>query len=374
MNHSDANLLKSRFFVVLKAVLLASALSAFFLAPMLEQMASQKFLVNYYGEFFDVSKSATAVDMLFKPFINFSNYTSNGPYCTFNLGYIFYFGQFIYLYHLIKGNGTSNLTFSFIISNICILFSIGLAPTFGIFSNINVIQFAFRFNIVSIVLLTYVITYSIIQLKNPKIKNFFIIIVVLYSCLNMLLIFYYDRISIEHCYNDQTYDEAFSIYTKSDSYDRFEISGGEYLPANDLYQYKYEDANYIKIVEEDRYNYYLACNKVDGKDVPIEYERNGSHIYFTYTSEFNTLMMLPLTYYKGYSVYAIDSNGNAERLGYEDIGRYKQVAFRNKVGTYDYYCYYEGTTIQKVSLYVSAVTAIATVAVCVIKAKQRVAK
>lgn len=371
MNHSDVNLLKSRFFVVLKAVLLASALSAFFLAPMLEQMASQKFLVNYYGEFFDVSKSATAVDMLFKPFINFSNYTSNGPYCTFNLGYIFYFGQFIYLYHLIKGNGTSNLTFSFIISNICILFSIGLAPTFGIFSNINVIQFSFRFNIVSFVLLTYVITYSIIQLKNPKIKNFFIIIVVLYSCLNMLLIFYYDRISIEHCYNNQTYDEAFSIYTKSDSYDRFEISGGEYLPANDLYQYKYEDANYIKIVEEDRYNYYLACNRVDGKDVPIEYERNGSHIYFTYTSEYDTLMMLPLTYYKGYSVYAIDSDGNAERLGYEDIGRYKQVAFRNKVGTYDYYCYYEGTTIQKVSLYISTVTAIATVVVCVIKAKHR---
>lgn len=97
MNYNDTNLLKSRFFVVLKAVLLASALSAFFLAPMLEQMASQKFLVNYYGELFDVSKSATAVDMLFKPFINFSNYKSNGSYCNFNLGLIFYFGQFIYI-------------------------------------------------------------------------------------------------------------------------------------------------------------------------------------------------------------------------------------------------------------------------------------
>ena len=85
-------------------------------------------------------------------------------------------------------------------------------------------------------------------------------------------------------------------------------------------------------------------------------------------------MMLPLTYYKGYSVYAIDSDGNAVRLGYEDIGRYKQVAFRNKVGTYDYYCYYEGTTIQKVSLFVSALTAIVTVVACVIKMKHRVAK
>lgn len=190
----------------------------------------------------------------------------------------------------------------------------------------------------------------------------------------MALVYYYDSRMIERCYNEQSYEEAYSILIPSDSYDRFQISGGEYLPANDLYQYKYEDAKYIKIVDEDRYNYYLACNSVDGKDVPIEYERNGSHIYFTYTSEFNTLMMLPLTYYKGYSVYAIDSDGNVERLGYEDIGRYKQVAFRNKVGTYDYYCYYEGTTIQKVSLYVSTFTAIVTVVVCVIKAKQRVAK
>lgn len=37
--------------------------------------------------------------------------------------------------------------------------------------------------------------------------------------------------------------------------------------------------------------------------------------------------MVPLTYYKGYSVYVIDFDGNLERLEYEDIGRYKQVAF-----------------------------------------------
>lgn len=341
---------------------------------MLEQMNSQKFMVNYYKEFCDINESAPFKEIIFRAFVNFADYKSSGTEnCIFNLGYLYYFGQLLYIYTLFKRRGKSILTFCFIVSNICILFSLGFAPTFGIFSAINVLQFAFRFNIVSFVLLTYVITYSLLQI-NPKTKCLMIAVIVFYSFINMALVYYYDSRMIERCYNEQSYEEAYSILIPSDSYDRFQISGGEYLPANDLYQYKYEDAKYIKIVDEDRYNYYLACNSVDGKDVPIEYERNGSHIYFTYTSEFNTLMMLPLTYYKGYSVYAIDSDGNVERLGYEDIGRYKQVAFRNKVGTYDYYCYYEGTTIQKVSLYVSTFTAIVTVVVCVIKAKQRVAK
>lgn len=373
-NHSDIDLLKSRFVVIIKAALFSILLSSFFLAPMLEQMNSQKFMVNYYKEFCDINESAPFKEIIFRAFVNFADYKSSGTEnCIFNLGYLYYFGQLLYIYMLFKRRGKSILTFCFIVSNICILFSLGFAPTFGIFSAINVLQFAFRFNIVSFVLLTYVITYSLLQI-NPKTKCLMIAVIVFYSFINMALLYYYDSRMIERCYNEQSYEEAYSILIPSDSYDRFQISGGEYLPANDLYQYKYEDAKYIKIVDEDRYNYYLACNSVDGKDVPIEYERNGSHIYFTYTSEFNTLMMLPLTYYKGYSVYAIDSDGNVERLGYEDIGRYKQVAFRNKVGTYDYYCYYEGTTIQKVSLYVSTFTAIVTVVVCVIKAKQRVAK
>lgn len=79
-------------------------------------------------------------------------------------------------------------------------------------------------------------------------------------------------------------------------------------------------------------------------------------ISFSYTSNYDLLMMVPLTYYKGYSVYVIDFDGNLERLEYEDIGRYKQVAFWVKPGTYDYYCYYEGTSIQKVSLYISVIT------------------
>lgn len=370
-NHNNISLLKSRLFVIIKAALLGILLSSFFLAPMLEQMNSQKFMVNYYKDYLNINESAPFKEIIFRPFVNFIDYRSKGTdNCIFNLGYLFYFGQLIYFYILLKGHGKTILTFSFIVSNIGILFSLGFAPTFGIFSAINVLQFAFRFNIISFILLTYVITYSLLKI-NSKARYLLMAIIVFYSCINMISVYYYDLKMTKRCYNRQSYEEAYSTSALSDSYDNIQLSAGEYLPANDLYQYKDEDASYIKIVLEDRYNYYIACNKINGIDVPIEYKRNGTHIYFTYTSEYETLMMLPLTYYKGYSVYAIDSKGNAKRLGYEDIGRYKQVAFRNKIGTYDYYCYYEGTTIQKVSLYISMFTAIATTVAIAVSKKHK---
>lgn len=326
-NYKDTNLLKSRFSILIKATFLGIGLSAFFLAPMLEQMASQTFLVNRYSQFYNINEATSFKDVLFRQFINFENYYSNGTNnCIFNLGYIFYFGQFIYLYVLTKNKGKTSVTFSFILSNISVLFSLGLALTFGILSNLNVIHFAFRFNIISLVLLTHVITYSLTQI-TLKTRNIFMIIIVVYSCINMALVFHYDFINDDHCYNNQTYYEPFSKSTHNEAYDWLQISNGEYLPVNDVYQYKLDDSSLIKIVEDDRYNYYEACNVIDGKTIPVEYKRNGTKISFSYTSNYDLLMMVPLTYYKGYSVYVIDFDGNLERLEYEDIGRYKQVAF-----------------------------------------------
>ena len=55
----------------------------------------------------------------------------------------------------------------------------------------------------------------------------------------------------------------------------------------------------------------------------------------------------------------INEDGSKTRLEYEDIGRYKQLAFRCKSGSNVYECNYEGTMIQKTSFIISAITAAA---------------
>ena len=110
---------------------------------------------------------------------------------------------------------------------------------------------------------------------------------------------------------------------------------------------------------------FYAFNKVfkNNKWMPhiatVLYERQGTTIRFSYDSDYEELIMLPLTYYKGYRIYLINEDGSKTRLEYEDIGRYKQLAFRCKSGSHVYECNYEGTMIQKTSFIISAITAAA---------------
>lgn len=120
---------------------------------------------------------------------------------------------------------------------------------------------------------------------------------------------------------------------------REEVENGEYLP------YKYD------------MNYLTAGNCIDftsNEHAICSYERTGSKIDFYTNFENDEYIMLPITWYKGYSAYEIDLNGqimkNIEVFSEEYTGR---VLIKASKGQHHYYVYYKGTKLQKISNLIS---------------------
>ena len=213
--------------------------------------------------------------------------------------------------------------------------------------------------------MTYVIAYCLCQMTG-LIRKLLIIFVLAYSICALALMIDMD-VNSDQRYNSFT-EMRNNLMQMGIPYDYAQLSAGDYLPANDVYQYFWEDSKFIKKVNENRHDYEVICTEVDGEYLPLAYERQGTTIRFSYDSDYEELIMLPLTYYKGYRIYLINEDGSKTRLEYEDIGRYKQLAFRCKSGSHVYECNYEGTMIQKTSFIISAITA-AALAVYLMKRK-----
>lgn len=365
INRKDVQILKRTSLTVIKGTILGALLAASFLLPLLEQMSSQKFVVSYYKEFFDAANAPPIKQLLFTPFINGNVLVGNeSPIVLFNLGYVYYFVPLLYLFLLVKKQGRIDVTLSFCIAYFFVFLSLGLIKFTGPLQFLNTFQFYFRFYIVAFPLLTYVIAYCLCQMTG-LIRKLLIIFVLAYSICALALMIDMD-VNSDRRYN--SFAEMSDIMQTDQPYDIAQLSAGDYLPANDVYQYFWEDSKFIKKVNENRHDYEVICTEVDGEYLPLAYERQGTTIRFSYDSDYEELIMLPLTYYKGYRIYLINEDGSKTRLEYEDIGRYKQLAFRCKSGSHVYECNYEGTMIQKTSFIISAITA-AALAVYLMKRK-----
>ena len=357
INRKDVQILKSTFLTVIKGTILGALLAASFLLPLLEQMSSQKFVVSYYKELLDAANVPPIKQLLFTPFVNGIIVAGNeSPIVLFNLGYVYYFVPLLYLFLLVKKQGRIDVTLSFCIAYFFVFLSLGLIKFTGPLQFLNTFQFYFRFYIVAFPLLTYVIAYCLCQLTG-LVRKLLIIFVLAYSICALALMIDMD-VNSDQRYNSFT-EMRNNLMQMGIPYDYAQLSAGDYLPANDVYQYFWEDSKFIKKVNENRHDYEVICTEVDGEYLPLAYERQGTTIRFSYDSDYEELIMLPLTYYKGYRIYLINEDGSKTRLEYEDIGRYKQLAFRCKSGSHVYECNYEGTMIQKTSFIISAITAAA---------------
>lgn len=146
---------------------------------------------------------------------------------------------------------------------------------------VSTIQFVYRLNIITTVLLTYCGGYGIYNLLQNKNKILIPVVVAIIILQYSLMIFTLDI-------NEPNYsaEEAFNLSPTGNS---------EYLPLGT----KFKDKTVRNIFTE----------------TPIEFTRIGSKIEFYYDDTENPMVIhIPLVYYKGYKAYIEEENGSKTEL------------------------------------------------------------
>lgn len=348
-NYHDLALIKKSALTVMKAIILAILLSAWYLLPMIEQMLDQEFWVNKLSEIYSLENNIASISSMYNPFtvLEDDHYSVIG---VINIGLVLVVGQYLYIF--VKKNGIISILF--ILSNIIILMMIGIIPIYKL-DCLSFIQFTFRLYLLLYPLLVFVLVYTLDKL-NLKLGLVIVCLVMLYSVINLGVM----NNSLRNCpdyyfLNNYTTRETIYDFTSiNKDYNSTEISGAEYLPFNTINDYLRE-TTFIKQIN------------VDGQyeDIIYDYDRSFTEISFTYTSDKEKLIMLPLSYYKGYQAYVLDGNDRV-KLDTVNVERYKKVGFYVFEGEHTYICRYEGTLIQHASMFVS----LATVLVLIIKGKK----
>lgn len=189
---------------------------------------------------------------------------------------------------------------------------------------LSIIQFPYRLNIISTLLLSFVSGYAIINAFENKEDIFRILVLV--------IIFIAAKHLSEVKINENSIN--FEILMSGPL-----VANGEYKP--------------IGFSEEDKDVYNL-----NSPDKKINYNKKGSKIFFKYEdSENNLEIHVPLTYYKGYVAYLTKDNGEIIKLNVkkDDNNAHLTVYSEEKI-TGEITVEYKMTIIQKTGYAISIIT------------------
>ena len=336
------NIIKDKKIIIniIKATFVTFLLTAFFTFPMLEQINSQNFFLHHYGSSSDLAASAFlpwqfTINQTIFGFA--SNTLDKTQIMTMNTGLLILFLPIFYLFDINKK--TNKFVKPCFIFGYFFLFMCSSIVPWQYLSIFRIIQFPFRLMVLSTSLLSIVASIAIFEVIEKKHKFIFIILITLSSLntfymLNPVL----NRSLVIN--NDTQYSQLLdgSIVDPyySSSYVRVEVAGADYLPSSFL---DYKNASNI-ITDTNN----VEINKVFNKDY------NSLHFSApTYTD-----IIIPITYYKGYNVYAINDNQKITIEANEYLGR---IMINTDKYT-DFKVVYEKTTIQIISIIISATTLI----------------
>lgn len=328
---------REKIIALAKAVIIAFLLSCFFTLPMLEQLAEQKYILNYYGESSDLASGAMAFWQYFvnKTVFGYSgNALPHDQTMTVNIGWFLTFAPLLWL--LVKKDIRSQyayVTKIMITGYVFMLMPCMLVP-WNHLAILRIMQFPWRMNTIAMVLLTIPASASISFLITKK--HIWTILPVLLSmeCLFHVIPVYTrtfgltSKTSWEDVLDGELCDPCYSAY-----YVRVELAGGDYLP---LSSPDFRERDYV-IRDED--------------DIPVSAEitKKDSTLSFTLSSSLKEAV-LPLTYYKGYHLYQITDSGRKEiPVSKSQNG---MVSAENlKAGKY--ICVYKNTPLRNVSIAIS---------------------
>ena len=267
---------EKRFKNLIIAGIVSLLLSLSFALPYLEQASKNKYNVNEYTNIVIQDTGESLKEMLNISFSSKDAYKS--------VGLIIILGALTSLFSNKKENQNYYIKQLLFIGIILIICSSNKMPWNKLCAkihSISTIQFVYRLNIITTVLLTYCAGYGIYNLFENKKKLLVFIVGVVIILQYSLMIFTLDI-------NEPNYsaEEAFYLSPTGNS---------EYLPLGT----KFKDKTVRNINSE----------------TPIKFTRIGSKIEFLYEDSENPMVIhIPLVYYKGYKAYIESEDGTKTEL------------------------------------------------------------
>ena len=289
-----------RFISLLTNIFLSIVITCFFWAPLLEQIIFGKFNFDACQPIFE-----TLVP-LYLLFIDYPVVQTSKVWYPSGIGLIYYYGIVVFLKRLVCNKFKCDNRFLFTLFFLSIIFILVTCCSFIwkidiFYKSLKFIQFPWRFNIISTVLLTIAFGIMMNDIRfNTVVKTFLIYTIVIFFT-NVVLY-------------------SFNVYSKSVLKD--EIMMGEYLP-------KYFDFNVV-----DNYS-----NKY------IEYEKKDDILNVS-LKKWKNEIEVPLIYYKGYvacgdKCYPVFKTKNG------------LVGIRIDKDATNFKVWYKGTNLYNVTKYIS---------------------
>lgn len=325
---------------IIISIILVVLLTSFFTFGMLEQLLSQDFYLSSNTSLFITSKL-----YIFQLFINDFFYGMSGNYDVSMVTNTGIFLLILPIFNLldIENNDKSFLNHCIFLGIIFMFLTLGII-NLKYFSLISVIQFVWRFISLSCLLLTIPSSICIFNcFKNHHRLIFALLailiglnsIILLYKTINSIYIPLKNNTKYEELIDGSIIDPYYSAF-----YVRVELAGADYLPIDSI---DYKQRKYGIYLEDT--DTFVTDNIKD--EYNIEFDLNLP----------NTSIVVPKTYYKGYSVYNIQNKKLVKLACYQDP-QTKLLAFNTKNTTGTYIVKYEKTLIQKTSIFISITTLI----------------
>ena len=326
INRKDKQLLINTFKTILKGTLLALLLTAWYLLPMLEQLRSQTFWLSINAKYNNIDASTYSLISILKIFSN--EFVPSTGLSLLAFGTI---GIVVLKNKYIKIIGIYSLLMFLII--------LGILPG----EYLNVIQFYFRLYAVIFPLFVAIV---VCLFRNIRSKSIFMICLLSCAIYSLANLYVSNKnvlmVDVKKLSNSASLQEINNVWDSSEvSYNINELSCGDYLPYSEETDYK-NDSRSIKYLDE--------SNKQE--DFIFDYDRNFTELVFTYTNEKEIVLIIPLSWYKGYKAYELIDNKKVE-MDLLCNEQYKEVMIYGESGTHTIEVVYEGTIIQGISLIVS---------------------
>ena len=326
---------KTTIIAVFKAVILAFLFSAFFTLPMLEQLFSNDYYLDYYGSSSDLADGAMP---LWKYFANTtifgysSSALSKDQQMLINPGYFLTFAPLIYFFLKEK---KPFVTTCMVLGYIFLLLPCNLIP-WDILFFLRILQFPWRFIQLAMLLLTIPASYAFIHIFHEKPVQIIAIALLITEGIwhDLPVTSRTFGMTSDMTWRDVTNGALTDPYYSA-TYMRVELAGGDYLPLSS------PDYRTLSPV--------IMDENMEPTDIPFERQYNELQVTIN-EEDCSKEIVLPLTWYKGYTI--TDETGTEISCYQNDYGlvTFKPVS----AGTYT--CTYNNTPLRTISIALSAIS------------------
>lgn len=325
-----------RYKLLVSESMLACLLTAFYTFPMIEQLKSQQFYLNYYASSSALENHAMAFWQFFANQTVFGlsgNQYKASNAMVVNIGLFLSIAPISYLF-LAKKEKQPFITSMLVLGWICMLLPAQIFP-WKYMSFVRVLQFPWRLNMLALPLLCVPAVIGIENLTH-KLKYVPICLILLLSLEGIYHLYPATKRTFIMPHNttwqEVTSGKLIDPYYSA-QYMRVELAGGDYLP-----YYSPDFRSYTKTIQT------TSAETVTTGEW-IDYGRYR----FTITNP--QTIVLPITYYKGYIIHNIDTAEVLETT----LSKNGLVSVTiPSAGTY--VCEYQSTNIRIVSIWISILT------------------